>query len=604
MNLLVFVLLYGSAAESKFRKCSMYREQTSHIIEEGWPLSLNCHQPFIGYYHGYATSLNKSIEGVKLECIFVDVDNEKVVQRTYLNSEECLTPKLCTEFVVTKITSASSKNYQVIVKSASDENEKCASLEASVNVQKFTPVTCEQSRGHVIKEYAYYGESKSLHCYVPHESPKKESRAVHGDTKLENFSVHWYRECNSSGIRTDDSEIFDREMIIRNMTQAGAYTCAIEYNGMTKYVVTYDICLIHKNNLPTAINLVCPKGAVEANLGERAVLSGKFQSGVGSFSIISHVMSWDFKQESDEEETVCEMHNLNNRGTSRKSERFQCQTYDDTFNSLNRTCKELNIKKVNEVKSHLVIRSVKQQDYGTYTYKLQIEGHDVTNCHVTLRPRSHRVAVLVIGLFVSLLGISLFAVAVNHFKIYIRVFVRRKFTPKCAKRVCSVCLSYYYSSKMTREDQDLTKECVETVERILRKLGCTIYDEHRDAQLSQYTAKSIEEAIGCCDRVAILLTSSDFINEPTALFRFQKYFEKAMETKTKLILVLGPKMKSFICEAAKSNKTCELIKKTIKNNGYIKWDETKSGDTKFKLEIECAIPRLKFSSTNKAAFDV
>ena len=45
---------------------------------------------------------------------------------------------------------------------------------------------------------------------------------------------------------------------------------------------------------------------------------------------------------------------------------------------------------------------------------------------------------------------------------------------------------------------------------------------------------------------------------------FSQYFEKAMETKTKLILVLGPKMKSFICEAAKSNKTCELIKKTIK----------------------------------------
>ena len=52
---------------TEFRKCSMYREHTSHIVEEGWPLSLNCHQPFIGYYHGYATSLNKSIEGVKLE---------------------------------------------------------------------------------------------------------------------------------------------------------------------------------------------------------------------------------------------------------------------------------------------------------------------------------------------------------------------------------------------------------------------------------------------------------------------------------------------------------------------------------------------------------
>ena len=36
------------------------------------------------------------------------------------------------------------------------------------------------------------------------------------------------------------------------------------------------------------------------------------------------------------------------------------------------------------------------------------------------------------------------------------------------------------------------------------------------------TAKSIEEAIGSCDRVAILLTSTDFINEATVLFRFQK----------------------------------------------------------------------------------
>ena len=45
----------------------MYSEQSSYNIEEGWPLSLNCYQPFIGYYHEYATSLNKSIEGVKLK---------------------------------------------------------------------------------------------------------------------------------------------------------------------------------------------------------------------------------------------------------------------------------------------------------------------------------------------------------------------------------------------------------------------------------------------------------------------------------------------------------------------------------------------------------
>ena len=47
---------------------------------------------------------------------------------------------------------------------------------------------------------------------VPHESPKKDLKVVHGDTELENFSVHWYRECNSSGIRTDNNEKFGREV--------------------------------------------------------------------------------------------------------------------------------------------------------------------------------------------------------------------------------------------------------------------------------------------------------------------------------------------------------------------------------------------------------
>ena len=47
---------------------------------------------------------------------------------------------------------------------------------------------------------------------VPHESPKKELKIVHGDTELENFSVHWYRECNSSGIRTDNNEKLGREV--------------------------------------------------------------------------------------------------------------------------------------------------------------------------------------------------------------------------------------------------------------------------------------------------------------------------------------------------------------------------------------------------------
>lgn len=148
---------------------------------------------------------------------------------------------------------------------------------------------------------------------------------------------------------------------------------------------------------------------------------------------------------------------------------------------------------------------------------------------------------------------------------------------------------------MDEKTKEAVKSSVRSVEDVLQRLNCEVFDENRDAQVCQYQNKSIQSAIEWSDQIVVVLTSFTYIEDSWSVLKLHKSFEKTVEksTTSKLLFVVGPGMKKAIKDASATNETSNLLHRAIKTNHVVEWTKERANSSRFRCEIELAVPKFR-----------
>ncbi|XP_076811243.1 uncharacterized protein LOC143455936 isoform X1 [Clavelina lepadiformis] len=485
------------------------------------------------------------------------------------------------------------ENYHFWMNIIIPESEKCYGLQINVVPTPFEQISCEEFARHLdLLAKSHIGQSKELSCELGHD--------IYPKVFATDVTTKWFRNCSSLPVNTtirSSGKLFFPEL---EYDQAGIYACTVTYNGMTRFIAGYPVC-VHEPPRKSPHTLQC-ENKVLARIGENVSLSCQLRLGVGEFSVTSFRAFWEKKENvkevsSPKIEGSCKRNlftNSNDRLSCSYDYKRKCFLYVADESERNR--------KEEVIPIVLEIQSLSPSDYGTYKISslTNNEGTELISKTVELEEDQSQVyrqtvhyAEVAVAVIVPSLGVLVFIMFLLYYKqVHVRVYIKRHFKSyELDDKEYGAYISYHYTKELDTFAQDYTSQSVHVTCEKLQELGYKIYDEHKD--FSNEMRVNLVESIKKCHRVVIILTSQ-YMNDDWSMRNLQQAFQTMIDSKTKIIFILVPGMKEYLKQHAMKETACRLIQAAIKLNYPIQWSNGKSFDQNFfDLQLEDAMPKLE-----------
>lgn len=577
----------GSGAEFEVECECKLNETAIHKnvrLPTGWPLFLPCRLCDIP--DGAFMLENNST----LQCHVIDVDNNV----TLLNQTEPIRKSENNQIVYTKskVDGNSPLRYKIItsVLNASDELCLCSVTEVELQVEEFKQKTCEE-----VLQSAYENDPLELMYQQQRILDCSGAGATLGEEFFENaddYEVNWYRNCSST------PSGHNKELTIAvEFEDAGTYTCAVTYSGMTLYASTYRFCVYHgEMSIPPVI--LCPEEGkvVEAGLGENFLVSMKVAVGSGHFDLLEFYADWQ-KPTVNGSMKVCYNSWMDQQEPGRISCILQQSVGDSCFDHI--AGEEERKPKENHLTSTLNITNLQPGDFGEYFLKLTSTAHpDPTpaRCRIRVVERKRSNLQQLILAFIFLFLFLLFAVGTfGYFFVFFKVHYKRRFG-KTHQADCYNVFISYHAIDLDTEEREQLKLLIDVCDNTLTKLGCQVFVENRDGNSTGSSqVKTIEDLAMDSDLVVLFMMSCGALEDTWSVSKFQKIYEKSVDSKMEIFFVVDPEIREMIKKEESSN--CALIKKAMKENHVVEWDGEerricRRGEYWLRLELENVVPKI------------
>jgi len=561
-----------------------FRPNMTTTIENGWPLRLSCKH----------LVLNRN-NLTEAQCCIYNEDNEKIVFNKTINLERSLKSQF--KYKVFKKPINTSVNFKIMLKQTySDKSRICSAVRLNVKIVMFKNETCQQSinRTNPTTTESSHMDLSKFTCDRDLDIDIEYERVDESD-QMTSYPMRfrWMKDC----MPIENANKNQYKVMSMTFDHPGVYTCRATYNGMTKYLSHYKKCVRHRDQYsePT---IHCHDVVKEVIVGSSFNLTLNSQLGFGGVDRVSLLWFKLHDETSNGEEFIC-----SNNSPQHSNDGIKCSQITDSENSnTHNQCfskppeAPLRVPGKIIVPSHLRFKKLKKSDLGFYEFRIHRPGSKLKKCRIqlkqaSLQPKKQFTNRLIVSICTLLLVIFLIILGV-YYRVFIKICIKRSFI-RSSIDSCKVFLFYRYSSEMNEKDQKMVKESVQSIDCHLKRFGCETFDENRDGRVSFNTSEDLEDIISGCDRVVLLLISKDFIEDNWSIFKLQKSFEKSMETKSKLIFILGPGMRKMIKESASSNDTCFFIQRAMKMSHVIEWSVQRMKTQRFVYELELAIPKIQ-----------
>ncbi|XP_076811330.1 uncharacterized protein LOC143457054 [Clavelina lepadiformis] len=487
------------------------------------------------------------------------------------------------------------RSYKFRTKIIILDSQKCFGFHINVVPTSFEPITCEEFvKGLESLDQSMIGQPKTLYCKLGHDDyPKVFATDV---------TTKWFRNCSSRPENTtirSNGELFFPQF---EYEQAGIYACTVTYNGMTRFISGYSVCVLEPPTI-SPHSLQC-ESKVFAKIEENVSLSCQLRLGVGEFSDHSFKAFWS-KMSSDVEGS-CQRDSLKTSAA-----RLSCSYEYEKKCFLYVADESERYRKEEVIPIVLEIQRLSASDFGTYTIsaltnnkgsELITENIDLCQDHVQKYLQAATIATIATTTVVSFFVVLVFLILLLLQKqVQARVYFKRHFKScELDDKKYGAYISYHYTNELDKFALDYTSYCVRYTCGKLEGLGYKIYDEHKDSN-NGLRVDNLLESIKKCHRVVIILTSQ-YINDDWSMGNLQQVFQAMIDSRTKIIFIMVPGIKQYLKQHAVKDDACNLIQAAIKLNHSIQWSNGKSFDKNFfDLQLEDAMPKLESQKSRRCS---
>uniref|UniRef100_H2Z5W7 Ig-like domain-containing protein n=1 Tax=Ciona savignyi TaxID=51511 RepID=H2Z5W7_CIOSA len=146
---------------------------------------------------------------------------------------------------------------------------ECKSVMIHLNITAFQQLTCAEAISQQAHNVSLLAKDRSaLRCSVPnHVTPK-----IHVDREEH---VMWLRNCKELNLDKNTDWVLDSggHLTLPRVTyqHPGVYTCAVTYNGMTRYAVHHRVCVKPKNG--HGISVKCSSSVYKHQIQEDVTIN-------------------------------------------------------------------------------------------------------------------------------------------------------------------------------------------------------------------------------------------------------------------------------------------------------------------------------------------
>jgi len=556
--------------------CQLKRSENNTEISIDWPLFLSCGTSALNdiYNDDYSDG----------ECVIYG-DEER---STVLADSSDLLSEGGEVFYTEDVNVNTSTRFQIFETIYSG---RCFYIDLSFTIVPFKQLTC----GEHLSDY------KENRTTTPHKLDLGGSvtfNCLDGNQhkqffkNSENLQVKWYRNCTELPVTSETYKIRDS-----TFEDAGVYSCSINYNGMLKFMGYQEVCVKHMN-LDSETRALChAEQKARASAGTDVELTAKF--------IISHASSgstswlhvaWNKTSNDGQQAGICLNEGFRGVNISTVNPNITCQTHDPPDACyLHAPSEEERIHERDIWTVKLQIKNVQESDYGSYSVELTTDSvnEQPQTCHIQLfSTNSNQLeSPVLVGLLVILFVFLLASIVGYILRVYVRVYFKRLFG-KAMKGPCKVYLTYHFRHGMNDQLKETLKTSVKFVEEALTRLGCEVFDENRDETAATSKVESTVNRINASDRIVVILISSECIHDNWSVYKLQKHFESELESKSKLILILGNEVRQLIQKSSATNEAYLFIKRAMKTSYMVKWKKLEEKDRRILFELEDAIPKV------------
>ncbi|XP_078495037.1 X-linked interleukin-1 receptor accessory protein-like 2 [Ciona intestinalis] len=554
----------------------------------GWPHRFYCnslieHTELVNEYYD-----NDELDFDNVQCSVFDIDKGILLYNAteaYANYGTMFDEL---GYTTPDIQSGDSTNYQINFMMPG--MVKCESVFVHLNITKFENRTCEES---ILDETAHHvvglvaNARGSLKCMIPtHVQPK-----FHVDVE---DHVTWLRNCVMLEVGTNDDFMMKSggHLSLPSVTyqHPGTYTCAVTYNGMTRYTVHHRVCVKPKSNRQLSIK--CSASVYKHNILDdvRVECTGYLAHDV---DVDSMRVVWT---KENSESIICSIYGHADAVGTPANSRTSCSI------EVEKICFR-EVQDSNDIDAapvvidmKLKIRNLKKSDFGRYEvtmFQRTLNQTAVFKIQSNFKPWLVRHATIT-GVAMALILLLLMFTAVLWWKrVYLFVYYKRKFGTNEPDNKCyGAFLSYHFSTDMDKFAKQLTRDAVSVVRDGLEGLGYRVYDEVKDGQSSGYHAPNIINTMRKCHKVIIIITP-DYLKDHWSMFTLQKSFLEMIEARSKMIFILTPGSRAFIKQHRQDNESCRLVHRAIALNHALQWSDERRFDLKyFLLRLENVMPKL------------
>ncbi|XP_076819037.1 interleukin-1 receptor accessory protein-like 1 [Clavelina lepadiformis] len=492
------------------------------------------------------------------------------------------------------------ETYEFQMKFIIPSSDKCYGFHVTVVPTLFQEVSCEVFTRKSLPEIKTYpgnqiGTSDEMFCELGNfDVPKIFTTEV---------EAKWSRNCSSLPANTilkKKNTLFLSEI---EYEHAGIYTCSITYNGMTRFIAAFAVCVLEPptTSPPT---LQC-ENKIHANVGETVSIPCQLRLGIGEFDYFSFKAVW---------KKVITEESSNVTGTCTQSPPVKSDFRISCFSEHERKCflyvpdTSERIRNEEVINLNLQIQKLLTSDFGTYNFlakinrnstpvyaQAEVEENHLPKLFQTAEIAKRVCSAIVPALAVLVLSVFLFYYKQVHFRVYIKRHLR---SCEFDDKRYGACISYHCTRGLDIFAHQYVSESVRVTCEKLQRLGYKIYDEHKDF-IHGMRAHNLLESIDICHRVVIVLTSN-YLKDDWSMRNLQQAFQTMIASKTKIIFILIPGIKEYLKQHAKTNDACLLIRTALKINYTIQWTNDKSFDDKFfQLQLEDAMPKLKSQNVRR-----
>nr|CAB3260447.1 uncharacterized protein LOC100175496 [Phallusia mammillata] len=465
-----------------------------------------------------------------------------------------------------------------------DDVETCADTVHADNVRSITAVP---------------GMTTNLRC----NSEQTVAHKVSLDPSKHNYTVQWLYNCSPQlPNNTQQSPIrnnFGQLSIVNAKTDnVGTYTCIVTYDGKSRFVRSYDVCMNAPDAKAEGIVTCQQETYLIPNLGANLTVSCSLSVGIGRIADAMIATFWN-KTKGNDFECVNTQPGFYHPAEDDNSRHSCIRTLEQPDPTCFRTPPTLNDLKAEE--SHVIatlqLVDIEQQDLGLYTVVYESSKgkkifHNVTIA-IDQAPTAIAQATVIAAAITAACFVLLLVGLAYFFRFYLAVYWKTRFAKyDVDDKDFGAFFSYHFYKEIDTFGKIQARDTCEGVREQMEKLGLSLYDERRNG-IAGFKAENYINMMRRCHRVVIILTP-EYVKDHWSVFQLHESFLAMIESGSKIVFVLVPGMKEHIKKQAATDDTYRMIQRAIKLNSASVWPgRTFCCGNKFEMEMRLAMPKLQ-----------